>query len=647
MPKISFSFSDQIFHRLYLAHHKFFLLFLAFGLSFTPVVVAQPSIDSLKSVLKSTRGEQRAKLLLELSYETRQKNMESAIEQAEEALDISKRLGNEELQSNSILRLAWFYSIVNRDTTALKYYLSALKMERQHGHRPVEATILYDLGRFYLRQANQPRALNYFFQALRIYRDIGSSEQVSETMVSIGDVYFKREKFKEAIAFYKDAYVLSKEINSYNEMSFAASGAAYAFKKQENYKQAITYFEKGLEAARNIKSIHRIHAQASILLGMSSVYQDQQLYRKAIALINKQLQLANVNESRMLRGLGYKNLAELYQDQGDLERSNEYLKKVVTLRTSLGTSFTDILNELAQNYIQQQKFSAAVNTAQRGLRLAKKSGSIQQEKALLETLIEAYNKQGSYQKAFRTQNELIAVNNTIYNREKARQIAEMQTRYETGRKEQEIALLQKEQEKAELLRNLLIIGLALILIIGYLIYNRQRLKIKKNKTEMENTQLKRQQLEQDIEYKNKQLTTHSLHLVQKNESMKELKKSIKGIQNGKDGVADKKLRSLQQLVDYSFNLDKDWDDFKHYFEEVHTGFFDILKDKYPDLTTGELRLSALVKLNLTIKEISTILGISPDSVKTARYRLRKKLGMKTEENLTDFMMNVERKSTAG
>src|SRR5699024_8700294 len=113
-----------------------------------------------------------------------------------------------------------------------------------------------------------------------------------------------------------------------------------------------------------------------------------------------------------------------------------------------------------------------------------------------------------------------------------------------------------------------------------------------------------------------------------------------------NGQADKKLSDLKHLVDYSFNLDEDWEDFKHYFEEVHTGFFEALKQQAPTLTTSELRLSALVKLNLTIKEIATILNITPDSVKTARYRLRKKLDMNTEDDLSEFMMNVEKQAVS-
>lgn len=611
-------------------------------LSIASGLCAQSAIDSLQNKIKTAQGIKKAELLLELSSHTRQKDLHKAITQVQEALSIAKRSGDEELQSASLSTLAWFYSSVEKDTTALKYYLDALLIERQHGHRLAEALILYDLGRFYAGQGNQPKALSYFFQALRIYKEQGKFSDASETLTYIGGVYADRGDLKQAISFYEESYALGKKVKSYNEMTFAASATAYAYKDLKKYDEAIRSFNKALAAARNINSEHKIHAIASIMLGMSSVYKDQKLYKQAIALTNKQLALAKSNESRMLQAFGYDNLGKLFQDQRNFERSNIYFKKAISLWEALGLSDAGTLNELAKNFIKQKKYTKAVQTTRRGLERVDKSGSIQQKNALLKTLLEAYRKQGAYQKAVQVQNELIAVNKEIYNRTKGRQIAELQTRYKTAQKEQEIALLQKEQEKAELLRNALLVGLALIIVIGFLIYNRQRLKIRKNRTDIENTRLKRDQLEQDIAFKNKQLTTHSLHLVQKNEVMKELQEKVSDLRKHSNGKSNKKLNNLKYLVDYSFNLDEDWENFRHYFEEVHTGFFDRLKKQYPDLTTNELRLSALVKLNLSIKEISTILSISPDSVKTARYRLRKKLGMETEENLTDFMMNIEK-----
>jgi DNA-binding CsgD family transcriptional regulator len=73
---------------------------------------------------------------------------------------------------------------------------------------------------------------------------------------------------------------------------------------------------------------------------------------------------------------------------------------------------------------------------------------------------------------------------------------------------------------------------------------------------------------------------------------------------------------------------------------VHKDFFTNLKKKYPDLSSGELRLSALIRLNLNLKESATLLNIAPDSVKTARHRLRKKLNLPEDSNLTDYLMTI-------
>lgn len=616
------------------------LLFLFFWPGY---VCAQYEADSLKEQLKDSRGLHRAGLLLELSGFTRQADVEEAISQAEEALDISERLGAGKLQVESLIKLGFFHFIQDRPAEALEHYLQALDLTREQGYRLEEATVLHALGRFYTGQENYSKALDNFFEALRIRDAEGDQDGSVLTLYYIGAAYDSRDEADHAITFYEQAYELGRKIENHRQVSTAAAGMAILYQKRDSIKKAISYYEKAMDAAEAINSSH---AQATILLHMSSAYQDQELFEEAVALNNRQIEIARAENSRFLEAQGLENLAESYQDQGNLEQSNQYFREARSIYADLGytESYLNAGNELAQNFLEQQRYEEAVSICSETLAQAKASGSLEQMESSLELLVRAYMRQGDYQNAFRSQEELTVVKDSLFDVEKEKQIAEMQTRYATEQKEQEIALLQAEQERAELLRNTLLGGLLLILIIGMLIYNRQRLKIRKNRTELENTRLKEQKLEQDLASVNRQLTTHSLHLVQKNETMKELKKHISNI-NHQDEVS-RNLQSLKNLVDYSFNLDEDWERFRLYFEEVHTGFFDVLKERYPDLTPNELRLSALVKLNLTSKEIAALMGITSNSVKTARYRLRKKLGMETEENLTEFMMEVEKEASA-
>jgi DNA-binding CsgD family transcriptional regulator len=88
------------------------------------------------------------------------------------------------------------------------------------------------------------------------------------------------------------------------------------------------------------------------------------------------------------------------------------------------------------------------------------------------------------------------------------------------------------------------------------------------------------------------------------------------------------------------NSEKDWDLFKLYFKEVNKNFYTKLQEKCNDLTTGDQELAALFKLNLNIKEAAAVLNISPDSLKKARYHLRKKLGLFDRENLADYLNRI-------
>ncbi|HEY8512604.1 MAG TPA: hypothetical protein VIL31_11660 [Cyclobacteriaceae bacterium] len=153
-------------------------------------------------------------------------------------------------------------------------------------------------------------------------------------------------------------------------------------------------------------------------------------------------------------------------------------------------------------------------------------------------------------------------------------------------------------------------------------------------------QLKEKQLQEQIEFKNKQITTHALNIIQKNESLRKLKGHLESMvkHNGRIALTD--IRRTLRVIDDSFRLDKDWEDFSLYFEQIHSGFYSKLKLSYPDLTAHELRHCALIRLNLTLAECASIMGISHDSIKVARSRLRKKLKLAPDQSLTRFIMAI-------
>lgn len=153
-------------------------------------------------------------------------------------------------------------------------------------------------------------------------------------------------------------------------------------------------------------------------------------------------------------------------------------------------------------------------------------------------------------------------------------------------------------------------------------------------------QLKEYQLKDQVEYKNKQITTHTLNIIQKNETLLQLKGKLEKVVKDADKATNAEVKKTIKFIEDSFKQDKDWEDFKLYFEQIYTGFYTKLKTKCPVLTGHELRHCALIRLNLSIQECASIMGISPESVKVSRARIRKKIQTDAGKGLSEFILSL-------
>lgn len=242
------------------------------------------------------------------------------------------------------------------------------------------------------------------------------------------------------------------------------------------------------------------------------------------------------------------------------------------------------------------------------------------------------------------QNKVIQIKDEFYSFEREQIVKSLEVQFEVAEKNRKLKLVSAEKEVSKLTNFLLISLLGLLLIVFTILYfflkriNKRDKQLLKTKEELvalmeEQKLLKEQQFQNDIEHKESQLSAITIQMVEKNELLDE----IKSILNKKEPSSEAELKKL--INKYTIQ-DNNWKDFDHYFESVNKNFYTRLKQKYPEISSNDLKICALIKLNLSIKEMATILNISPDSVKTARHRLRKKLQLSTEENLTDFILSV-------
>jgi DNA-binding CsgD family transcriptional regulator len=185
-------------------------------------------------------------------------------------------------------------------------------------------------------------------------------------------------------------------------------------------------------------------------------------------------------------------------------------------------------------------------------------------------------------------------------------------------------------------------GLIILVLLYYLQRSKsQRLSLESEKINIEtkNLQLEKLNLVEQLEFKNKELATNVMYLVRKNELItsisEKLIKSKIAFKKENQPIIDEIIRELQSTTDEDV-----WTDFEIRFQQVYNEFYNKLNEKVPNLTANEKKLCAFLRLNMSTKEISAITYQSVNSLTVARSRLRKKIGLETDESLISFLESI-------
>lgn len=614
--------------------------------------------DSLLHKLAIARDTGKIQILLALSDQYSFTDISKSIKYGSEALKEAQRLNYETGIGHALGKLAETYSRTNSEGKALELMFQLLHLEQKFKNSSGEAAALLSIGNMYNRLGAYPNALDYYFKSLRIYKKLRDRGKTVITLWNIGNVY-KTQNDSKALDYYmQSAKQIEEESGNYADQVMIYTSIGFYYKQHRQPDSAIVYFKKSLQNARKIPSEFNAHAVTMALTNIGSVFETADDYNQALAYNQKALNEALKRNNKMLLGLSYENRGRIYHNLNQYKTSTLLYSRAANIYKTLGIHdhLSIVENMIADNHLAEKRYDSANYYAAVALRNAESNDLPYLAEEALRELVKINKETGRYDSALKFQEQIQDLRDTLFNREKIKQLAMLGIVYETEQKQEQIRLLQMEQKQNRNLSYFLFSGIIVLLFIGGLLYYQQRVKNRKDRVihasqelllnaKLKITQLHEQQLQKEIEGKNKELTSKSLNLVQKNQMLEDLRNSMREIRKTAGENLSGQLVKLDHFIKQNFDLDKDWDEFHLYFENVHALFFKELSTRFPELTNKDLRLCALLKLNLSSKEIAALTGISPSSVKMARYRLRKKLCLESEDDMVTFLVTLERSLT--
>ncbi len=588
-------------------------------------------VDSLQGVLKTEKEDTtKVNTLNDMcSTLSNMGNYTAAYSVEENALQLAKQLDYKKGACRTYEIRGLDYYAQSKYTEALKCYLEGIKEAeelQERAQKNANATDLLDskraiaaayndIGNIYDDEGNHPEALKYELQALKIDQEIGDKYGTGAAYNNIGSIYDIEGNYEEALKNYKLALQIHLEIGDKSGIDAGYGNIGIIYARQGNYKEAI---ENQLLALKISEEEGDKSGMDNHYFNIGNTYEKEGSYSEALKNYLKSLEIARTIDEKYMVASNYWHIGRISIMEKRNNEAWQYLDSALFLCKNIGAK--DIIRSVYN---------------------------------VMEMLDSA---KGNYKSAFSNYKMYIAYSDSLVNEENTKRILSEQMAYEFDRRTDSIKAEHAKldiKRVAEIRRKSIIaysvlVILALTIIIAVLFIRSLQIKRKKDEvtvalSEKEKTLLK---LEKDYLGEKLQSATNTLEvytqsMAEKNELLEQFKTDVEKLKNLKSReLNEARVDQLEYLSKTTILTEEDWNNFRNYFEEVYKGFFIRLKEKLPDLTPAETRLICLTKLKLDGKQMANILGVSSDTIRITRYRLRKKLSLSESESIDDIAESI-------
>jgi tetratricopeptide (TPR) repeat protein len=447
-------------------------------------------------------------------------------------------------------------------------------------------------------------AIKLLLSALDNFYKTGEEQNISDCLDSIGEFYLRYREYPRALEYFLKSMKIVENINDRYRLFSLYANVARTYIAMDEKENALMYFGKTLELANAVGDKSRL---SEILVIISEYFTKNKDYKNTYTYLNRALNIAREIGDTVSIALSVEALAEVYYDTNEIEKALKFALDAQSIAEE--KNIKELLQKssllLSGIYAVKKDYKAAVENYIKYSETKDSLISSEKIKIIEETRVK-YNFEKLENEKLSAENKALVSENKIFN------------------------------------RNIFIIILSGFLIIIGCFFIRYLFRRKKEALEQKSRQTslikKIDLLTSQLDSKNRELTSKAMMISQNNKVLEEISTTIDHYLNG--GVDERnELRKLKNLLESTYQ-EKSWDDFLKHFEEVHPNFYRNLTKKFPDLTSGEQKICAFLRMNLNTKEISQITNQTIKSIEVARTRIRKKLSIDHNENLYSIVQNI-------
>ena len=383
-----------------------------------------------------------------------------------------------------------YYFDQQRYDSANFYYHKALQHNNVNGRNIRRAQNLNNLGVLHFRTSTFDSSIYYYNAAYEEYKNLKDTSMISILEINLGVLYKEKGLYEKSLKYLLNAAheLERQEPSSHLAACYNTIGNVYS--KIGELHFSLTYHYKSLAVKQKVGSPKSVSASYN---NIGNVYLLLKQYDSALNNFQKSLDIKRAQNDKSGEGSSLNNIGELMVKMGKLDEADDLYKEALAIRLSTNDKIGQVItrNNLAHVYLLNGNLVAAERELKNSEEVALAMGLLEQLKTNYEIQVELYKQKKDLAKALGYSQQLLTVKDSLLNREKAQSLTEMQTRYESLKKEDRIALLEKEGllksvelDRRQIWIRSLVLAVVLIFIIVVLVYYNLR-TVRKNKVHIE------------------------------------------------------------------------------------------------------------------------------------------------------------------